>query len=332
MKTISITSSCYNEEGNLRELYERLRAVLAKFPQYDYEIIIADNCSTDGSRTILREIASEDPKFKVIFNANNFGHIRSPYNALLAASGDAVVTMCSDLQDPPEVIEEFIKKWESGSEVVVGIRSGTKENFVMANLRLLYYCLLSSAADSSNMLHAFTGFGLYGRNFCNALRSYHEPYPYFRGLVSEIGFPRTEVLFEQQKRKAGKTKNNFFTLYDMAMTGFVNHSKLPLRMAVYFGFFTGFVSFCIACWYLVAKLIYWESFSLGMAPIMVGVFFFMAVQLIFIGIIGEYIGAIWTQVKNRPLVVEQERLNFAKPQNRLPDEALQDNPENNNLS
>ena len=312
MKKISITSSCYNEEGNLRELYDRLRAVLAKFPQYDYEIIIADNCSTDGSREVLRQIAAEDTKFKVIFNANNFGHIRSPYNAFLSATGDAVVTMCSDLQEPPEVVEEFIKKWEEGYEVVVGLRSGTKENIFMASVRWLYYKLLSSAADSQKILHAFTGFGLYGRNFCNAIKKYHEPYPYFRGLITEIGFSRAEVFFVQQKRKSGRTKNNFFTLYDIAMTGFVNHSKLPLRMAVYFGFFTGFVSFCIACSYLIAKLMYWNQFQLGMAPIMVGVFFFMAVQLMFIGIIGEYIGAIWTQVKDRPLVIEQERINFDK--------------------
>lgn len=310
MKKISIVSGCYNEEGNLRELYNRLRAVLAKFPQYDYEIIIADNLSSDGSREILRQIASEDKKFKVIFNANNFGHIRSPYNAFLQAKGDAVILMCSDLQEPPETLEQFIEQWEAGYDVVAGVRSGTKEGFIMPIFRAIYYKLLGAVSETPDLLHGFTGFGLYDRKFVEALKKFHEPYPYFRGLVSEIGFKRTEVLFVQDKRKHGITKNNFFTLYDMAMTGFVNHSKLPLRMAIYFGFFAGFASFIIAMGYLIAKLVWWDRFQLGTAPMVIGIFSFMSVQLFFIGIIGEYIGAIWTQVKNRPLVIEDEKLNF----------------------
>lgn len=310
MKLISITTSCYNEEENLPEFYARVKAVLAKFPQYDYEFIVADNCSRDGSRDVLRRLAAEDPKFRVILNANNFGHIRSPFNAFLSAKGDAVITMCSDLQEPPEVLEEFIRKWEEGFEVVVGVRSGTKENFIMASLRALYYAVLAHISETKDLLSGFTGFGLYSRKFCDAIRQFHEPYPYFRGLVSEIGLKRAEVHFVQERRKHGRTKNNFFTLYDMAMTGLVNHSKLPLRLAVYFGFFTGFASFLIAMTYLVMKLIYWDKFSLGMAPIMIGMFFLASVQLIFIGIIGEYIGAIWTQVKDRPLVIEEEKINF----------------------
>ncbi len=310
MKTISIVAGCYNEEGNLQELYDRLRAVFERNPQYDYEIIIADNCSTDGSRDVLRRLAAQDSKFKVIFNANNFGHIRSPFNAFLQATGDAVVMMCSDLQEPPEVIDEFLRKWEEGYDVVAGVRSGTREGWFMPIFRNLYYWLLGKASDNSHLLKAFTGFGLYDRKFCDAVKLYHEPYPYFRGLVSEIGFKQALVPFVQDKRKHGRTKNNFFTLYDMAMTGFVNHSKLPLRLAVFFGFFAGFVSFLIAMGYLIAKLIWWDRFQMGTAPILIGIFSFMSVQLFFIGIIGEYIGAIWTQVKNRPLVIEDEKLNF----------------------
>lgn len=309
-KKISVTTGCFNEEENLPEFYARVKAVLEKYPQYDYEMIVADNCSTDGSRDVLRKLAAADPKFKVILNANNFGHIRSPFNAFLQATGDAVITLCSDLQEPPEVIEEFIAKWEAGAEVVVGVRSGTKEGFLMALLRRFYYWGLAQVSETKDLIHAFTGFGLYSRKFCDAVKLFHEPYPYFRGLVSEIGMKRAEVLFVQDRRKHGRTKNNFFTLYDMAMTGLVNHSKLPLRLAVYFGFLTGLLSFFIAVAYLVLKLIFWEQFSLGMAPIMIGMFFFTSVQLIFIGIIGEYLGAIWTQVKDRPLVIEEERLNF----------------------
>ncbi|MFA7230154.1 MAG: glycosyltransferase family 2 protein, partial [Victivallaceae bacterium] len=235
-KKISIATGCYNEEGNLEELYDRMRKTLAQFPQYDYEIVVADNCSTDGSREVLRRIAAQDKNFKVIFNSNNFGHIRSPFNALLQTTGDATVMMCSDLQEPPEMIVEFIRKWEEGYEVVVAVKPRSKEFFLMALVRKFYYLLLSLISSSNDIICNFTGFGLYDRKFMNALRKYHDPYPYFRGLVSEIGFRRAEIEFVQQKRKHGKTKNNFFTLYDMAMTGFVNHSKLPLRLATFSGF------------------------------------------------------------------------------------------------
>ncbi len=309
-KKISITASCYNEEGNIEELYLRCRKVLAKYPQYDYEFILEDNCSTDRTREILRRIAAEDKNFKVILNARNFGHIRSPFNAFLSGTGDAVVTMCSDLQEPPELIDDFIQAWEKGSKVVVGIRSGTRASLTLELLRKCYYSLLSRAAEGGKLIPSFTGFGLYDRTFVNALKQYNEPYPYFRGLVSEIGFQRTEIPFIQDKRIQGITKNNFFTLYDMAVTGFVNHTKLPLRLAVFTGFLLAAGSLLIALVYLILKLIRWDTFELGLAPIMIGLFFFAAVQLICIGIIGEYIGAIWTQVKNKPLVIEEERINF----------------------
>lgn len=309
-KIISIASGCWNEVENIPLLYDRVRKVLAKFPEYDYEFVIEDNYSTDGTREILREIAARDPKFKVIFNSRNFGHIRSPFNALLNTSGAAVVWMCSDLQEPPEVIENFIRQWEAGYKVVAGVRSGTKASFFLECLRSIYYKLLKKFSPEEELIERFTGFGLYDRCVIDALKKYHDPYPYFRGLVSEIGFKRTEVPFVQEKRKHGKTKNNFFTLYDMAMTGFVNHTKLPLRLAVFSGFFIAFLSMLAALGYLIYKCCNWNSFQVGMAPLVIGLFFFSAVQLIFIGVLGEYIGAIYTQVKNKPLVIEEERINF----------------------
>lgn len=309
-KVISIVSGCYNEEGNLQEFYDRIIEVMTGFPQYSYEIVIADNCSTDRSRDILRRIASGDKNFRVIFNANNFGPIRSGYNAFLQASGDAVVLMSSDLQDPPELIGDLIRKWEDGYQVVAAIKGRSKENLPTFLLRRFYYWLLSKVSDTDHIVQNFTGFGLYDRKFMNALKQYHDPIPYFRGFVSEIGFRRTEIEFVQPQRKHGRSKHSFFTLYDVAMSGFVNHSKLPLRLATFSGFSLAGISLLIALAYLVYKLLYWDTFSLGLAPLVVGLFFFSAVQLIFIGIIGEYVGAILTQVKNHPLVIEDEKLNF----------------------
>lgn len=310
MPKISIVSGCFNEGVNVEELYRRCVAVMKKFPEYEYEFILEDNCSTDDTRDILRKLAQQDKCFKVIMNSNNFGHIRSPFNVLLNAGGDAAVWMCSDLQEPPEVIEEFILKWQQGYKVVVGVREGTHASPVMDLFRKLYYSLLTKFSPDQMVIRNFTGFGLYDRVAIEALKKFKEPYPYFRGLVSEIGFKRCEVPFVQDKRKFGKTKNNFFTLYDMAMTGFVNHTKLPLRLAVFSGFFIAFFSMLTAFGYLIYKLCNWDNFQLGTAPVVIGLFFFSAVQLIFIGILGEYIGAIYTQVKNKPLVIEEERINF----------------------
>lgn len=308
-KKISVSTNCFNEVGNIRELYDRIRAVFEKHPEYDWEIVIADNRSTDGTRELLREIASEDKRFKVILNSNNFGHIRSPMNAFFHTTGDAVVIMCSDLQDPPELIDEFLQKWEEGFQVVCGVKPESKENPLMFGVRRFYYWLLSRFSETEQVQN-FTGYGLYDRKFVEAFRKFHDPYPYFRGMIGEIGFRRTEIPFVQEMRKHGKTKNNFFTLYDMAMTGFVNHTKLPLRLAVFTGFFIAICSLLVALAYLIYKLLYWDTFQLGLAPLVIGLFFFSAIQLIFIGIIGEYIGAIWTQVKNKPLAIEEETINF----------------------
>ncbi|MDO9592316.1 MAG: glycosyltransferase, partial [Erysipelotrichaceae bacterium] len=243
------------------------------------------------------------------FNSNNFGHIRSPHNAFLQASGDAVVLMCSDLQDPPEIILDFVREWENGAKIVCAIKAQSKENFIIFAIRRFYYWLLAKFSEIEQ-IHNFTGFGLYDRKFVDAIKKYHDPYPYFRGLVSEIGFKRVEIPYVQERRKYGQTKNNFFTLYDMAMTGFVNHSKLPLRLATFSGFCLAGLSLLVAIGYFIYKLLFWQSFNLGIAPLVIGLFFFFAMQLIFIGIIGEYVGAILTQVKNHPLVIEEEKLNF----------------------
>ena len=290
-------------------MYDRLVKVFRQFPQYDYEIIIADNYSTDGSRDILRRIAAQDKKYKVIFNSNNFGPLRSPYNALMQATGDAVVPMCSDLQDPPELIIDFIREWEKGANVVCAVKPQSQENILMSVVRRFYYWLLARFSENTQIPN-FTGFGLYDRKFMDALKKFQDPYPYFRGLVSEIGLKRVEIPFVKSNRKHGRTKNDFFALYDVAMTGFVNHTKLPLRLAAFCGFCLAVISLLIALAYFIYKLAFWETFNLGLAPLIIGLFFFSAVQLVFIGIIGEYIGAIYTHVKNKPLVIEEEKLNF----------------------
>ena len=309
MKKISVVSPCYNEEENLPELYRRITDVMSAHPEYDYEIIWADNASTDGSRALIRKLCAEDKRLKAILNAGNFGQIRSPYNALLAASGDAVIMMCADLQETPELIHDFIKEWEGGAKIVCGVKPRSKEPLLMFLLRRCYYKLIKAFSETPQ-IENFTGFGLYDRCVIEALRKFHEPYPYMRGLVAEIGYKRVEVPYEQQARLHGKTKNNFFSLYDYAMNGFVNHTKLPLRLAAFTGFALAGLSLLAALVYFIYKLIYWDNFAVGLAPLVIGLFFFSSVQLIFIGVIGEYVGAIWTQVKNKPLVIEEERINF----------------------
>jgi polyisoprenyl-phosphate glycosyltransferase len=312
-KTISIVTGSLNEEENLPELYDRLIKVLAQFPQYRYEIIIADNCSSDGTRDILRQLAARDRNFKVIFNANNFGPVRSGYNAFMQASGDAVVLMGSDLQDPPELIADMIRKWEEGYQMVAAIKTRSNENPFMLLLRKFYYKLLSRVSESAPIIRDFTGFGLYDSRFMDALKKYNEPLPYLRGLVGEIGFRRAEIEFVQPRRKHGRSKHSLLTLFDVAMSGFVLHSKLPLRLATFSGFCLSGISLLIALVYFVYKILFWSTFTLGLAPMVIGLFFFSAVQLIFIGIIGEYIGAILTQVKSHPLAIEDERINFEVP-------------------
>jgi glycosyltransferase involved in cell wall biosynthesis len=308
MKKISIVTPCFNEEENLEELYARIRSVMSD-GKYDYEHILIDNGSTDQSPEILRKLAQADKRVKVIINTRNFGHIRSPYHAILQASGDAVIGMASDLQDPPERIPDFIEKWEQGYKVVVGVKNKSRESGLFYFLRSIYYRILRKLSDVP-LIDNFTGFGLYDRQVIEVLRQLNDPYPYFRGLIADLGFERAQIEFEQPRRKRGISKNNFYTLYDLAMLGITGYTKVPLRVATMFGFCASALSFLVGLVYLVYKLLFWQQFSLGAAPIVIGLFFLGSVQLFFLGIVGEYIGAIYTQVMRRPLVIEKERINF----------------------
>ena len=309
MKTISVVSGCYNEATNLDELVSRVFAVAAKFPQYTWEYILIDNCSTDGSQSVLRRLVAADRRIKVIFNTRNFGHVRSPYHGIMQARGDAVIYLASDLQDPPEKIDEFISYWEQGFKIVAAIKNESEESALFFALRRSYYTLIARLSEVE-LLKNFTGFGLYDRVVQEHLRAMDDPYPYHRGMIAELGFPIARVRFVQPRRKRGITKNNFYTLYDTAMLGFTGHTKVPLRLATMLGFATSLLSFMVGFIYLIIKLLLWQNFTIGLAPVVVGLFFLGSVQLLFIGILGEYIGAIHTKVTKRPLVVEAERINF----------------------
>ena len=311
MKTISIVTACFNEEDNVAELVRRVRDAMLKLPSYDYEHIFIDNCSQDRTLDCLKKLAGADRRIKIIANARNFGHIRSPYHGLLQASGDAVISLVADLQDPPELVVEFVKKWEEGFKIVVGIKTGSAESPVMYWLRGVYYKAIRRLA-AVEMVEQFTGFGLYDRSVMDILRGLREPYPYFRGLIADIGFDICRVPYTQPERRHGRTNNNFYSLFDMAMLGFTNYTKVPLRLATIFGFVAAAISFMVGAGYLVAKLLFWSSFTAGVAPVLIGLCFIGSVQLFFLGIVGEYVGAIFTYVQNRPLVVEKERVNFTE--------------------
>lgn len=309
MKKITFVTPCFNEAENVEPLAHEIRKQMDKIPGYTYEHLFIDNCSKDGTEAALRRLAASDKKIKVILNARNFGHIRSPFHGLLQATGDAVIYMVSDFQDPPDLIPRLIQLWEKGAKAVIGIKDSSDEPKVMFWLRKAYYGLVEKLADVKTYQN-FTGFGLYDKSIIEYCRGLKDPYPYFRGIIAEIGSPVEELHYHQPNRRTGITKNNFFTLYDMAMLGITNHSKIPLRVATMTGFVMSFFSLLVGFGYLVYKLIYWDRFVAGAAPLVIGLFFFASVQLIFIGILGEYIGSIHTQVLKRPLVVEKERINF----------------------
>lgn len=310
MKKISIVTSCYNEEGNVEELYNRVKLEMDKLP-YDWELIYADNASTDDTVNVLRNLCSKDKRVKVLVNARNFGCIRSPHNVMLTAEGDAVIFMVSDLQDPPELIPQFIEKWEAGYKIVLGQKTKSKENFLMYNVRKLFYKIMRTIVDdNTEQLNQCTGFGLYDKEVIEIFRTIKDPYPYLRGLICEVGFDKTFIQFTQPKRKSGFSKNKFYTLYDFAMLGIVKHSRVPLRLVTFMGVVCSAISLFLAFAYVVAKLLFWSSFALGKAPLIIGLFFFSSVQLFFLGLIGEYVGAIYTRVDDKPLVVIKERINF----------------------
>jgi polyisoprenyl-phosphate glycosyltransferase len=309
MKMISIVSGCFNEEHNVTPLYDQIKHIFSMLPQYRYELIFIDNCSTDATVDILKGIAKQDKNVKIIVNARNFGPDRSGNHAIRQASGDAVIIMASDLQDPPSLIPQFIAKWEEGYKIVLGTTANSEESRLMFTIRQSYYKLIDRLSETEQVRNA-NGFGLYDRVVIDAIEAFNDPLPYFRGLICEIGFERALIPFTKPLRTKGKSTNNFYSLYSAAMHGITSYSKIPLRMATMCGFAVAIMSFFVAVVYLIYKLIYWNSFSIGIAPIIIGMSFIASVQLIFIGILGEYIGSIYTQVQRRPFVIERERINF----------------------
>jgi glycosyltransferase involved in cell wall biosynthesis len=310
VKFLSIVSGCYNEEENVGELYERVSRVFAEeLPDYSFEMILIDNCSQDKTVEVLREICRKDKRVKVIVNNRNFGHIRSGYHALFQARGDAIIAMASDLQDPPEMIPQFVSKWEAGYKIALAQKTTSDESPVFFFIRKVYYTLANRLSEVP-LVKNVTGFGIYDRRVIDDIRQINDPYPYFRGLICDLGYEMALIPFNQPARKRGFTKNNLYTLYDLAILGITNHSKVPLRLAIFSGFCVGTLSFLVGLLYLVYKLLFWSQFQAGSAPVVIGLFFLGAIQLFFIGIIGEYVGSIQTQVLHRPLVIEKERINF----------------------
>lgn len=309
-KTLSVMIPCYNEEENVRAIYEAVRQQFVEnLPQYDYEILFIDNKSQDQTRDIIRKICSEDKNVKAIFNCRNFGQFNSPYYAITQTSGECCITLCADFQDPPELIPQFVKEWESGYKLVIGVKTKSKESKIMYALRSLYYKAIKKMSDVQQIEH-FTGFGLYDKSFVKTLRELDDPQPFIRGIVAELGPEYKEIEYTQPQRRAGKTHNNFYSLYDAAMLSFTSYTKIGLRLAVFAGAILGVISFLIALVYLILKLVFWDRFAAGMAPILIGVFFMGSIQLFFIGLLGEYIMNINSRVMKRPLVVEEERINF----------------------
>jgi glycosyltransferase involved in cell wall biosynthesis len=309
MKTISIITPCYNEETNVEELYNRVHAEMVKLGKYRYEHIFIDNGSEDSTVAVLKKIAGRDHNVRVIVNARNFGHIRSPMHAFLQTQGDCVIGVVADFQDPPELIPQMIAKWEEGYAMVLCIKRTSEENPLMFWIRKKYYALVRRLS-SIQTFENFTGFGLYDRKVVEAVRSFGDPYPYFRGMIAEIGLPYYQLPYDQPGRKRGLTKNNFYTLYDTAMLGITNLSKVPLRFVTFLGFAGAILSLLTGLVYLAYKLVFWANFNVGIAPLVIGLFFLGSVQLLSMGILGEYIGSIHTQVQKRPYVIEKERVNF----------------------
>lgn len=306
---ISVMCPCFNEAGNVVALYERLRGVFEKLEDYTYEHVFIDNASTDGTGEILKGLAAADSRVKVIVNTRNFGHIRSPYHALLQCTGDAVIGMAADLQDPPELIPAFIEKWREGYKVVLGVKQASEESSVRFALRRWGYAFIDRMSEVEQVRNS-TGFGLYDKAFVSVLRRLPDPYPYFRGIVAELGFRHATIPYAQPARTRGLTKNNFYSLYDIGIQGIVNHSKIPLRIATMLGFVSSVISIVAAFVYFMMKMMFWYDLPIGVAPVIIGLFCVASVQLFFLGILGEYVGAIHTQVRNRPLVIEAERINF----------------------
>ena len=306
---VSLSIPCYNESENVDELYLRICSAISSATNYEFEFVFIDNASEDDTVQKLALLAAQDSRVKIIVNTRNFGHIRSPYWGMMQTKGDLTITLASDLQDPPELIPQFIAEWEKGWKIVLAVKPSSKTNFLVHKMRRLYYQILDGIANVDLVKDA-TGFGLYDRMVLDQLRKIADPYPYLRGLICELGFPIKTIPFTQPRRERGISKNNFYTLFDIAMLGIVSHSLVPIRLASICGLVIGFLSFLVAVFYTVMKLLYWDSFPMGMAPIVIGIFLLFSLLFIFIGLLGEYIGSIHSYVKNRPIVVEKERINF----------------------
>lgn len=319
-KKISVVIPTYNEEANVIPLADAIVGVLTgELAEYDYEIIFIDNHSKDSTQMKLRQLCRENKRIKAIFNARNFGQMRSPVHGLKQATGDCVIRMCADFQDPVEMIVQFVREWEQGHKIVIGVKKASKEKRIMYWIRACYYKLIRKITDIDH-IEQFTGFGLYDKAFVDVVRSLHDPMPYLRGIIAELGFDYKAIPYVQQKRRAGKSKNNFYTLYDYAMVGITSYSKVVMRLATFLGFSVAALSFLAGIFYLVLKIMYWNRFSAGIAPMLIGIFFLGALQLFFIGFLGEYVLSINTRVLDRPLVVEEERLNFEKGEGKQEDE------------
>lgn len=310
MKKISVLVPCYNEEENVIPISEAIiEQFMNELPEYDYELVFIDNDSRDTTRVKIRQLCKENKRIKAIFNAKNFGQFNSPYYGMLQTTGDCTICMCCDFQDPPEMIPKLVHEWEDGAKIVSAIKTKSKENKLMRFFRTCYYKLIKKMSNVEQIEH-FTGFGLYDKDFIEVLRDLKDPTPFLRGIVAELGFKRKDIPYEQQKRRAGKTHNNWYSLYDAAMLSFTSYTKVGLRVATIGGFIIGFISFVIALVYLIRKLVNWDNFAMGNAPIVIGVFVLGGIELFFIGLLGEYIMSINNRVMKRPLVIEEERINF----------------------
>lgn len=310
MKKVSILIPCYNEEDNVVPMSKAIQELFEQqLTQYDYELLFIDNASQDGTRALLRKICEDNSRVRAIFNAKNFGQFNSPYYGILQTTGDCTISMVCDFQDPIELIPKYLEEWENGYKIVIGIKTSSKENIIMYKLRGLYYKIIKKFSDVEQIEH-FTGSGLYDRSFVNVLRELDDPTPFLRGIVAELGFKRKEIPYEQPQRRAGKTHNNWYTLYDAAMLSFTSYTKIGLRLATFLGLIIGGCSFIVAIIYFIMKLINWDGFYAGMAPVVIGMFFLGGVQLCFMGLMGEYILSMNKRIMNRPLVVEEERINF----------------------
>lgn len=309
-KLISIVIPCYNEEENVRAISDEVINLFSqKLTNYDYDIIFIDNDSKDKTREILRDLCKNNKKIKAIFNAKNFGQFNSPYYGMLQADGDMIINMACDFQDPVYLVEDFVKAWEAGYKIAVAVRDSSADNFMLRTLKTLYYNLIDKFSNIKQ-IKMFTGYGLYDRSFIDILRKLDDPTPFMRGLVAELGFKIKEIRFKQPKRRAGKTSNNLYTLYDAAMLSFTSYTKVGLRLVTLFGAITMFISFVIGIVYLIMKLLYWDRFEAGMIPLLLAVLFLGSVQILFLGMVGEYVLSINQRVMKRPLVIEEERINF----------------------